>query len=159
MYLQLIQQKYLLISISKTSMVKLNLFDFMTMDMEWYGWRFRIYDIAVFFYDDQNKLIPNGQRNKFRMDINFPFTFYDLDRNKEPQMFATPFPTHCDSTYSKSEKSHKGCKFPDIWKDLLSTSPNGTFVFRLENKQYLNLTQLHHFKVFINATMIERSYG
>ena len=147
----LIQQKCLQISFSKISMVKLNLFDFMDMD-DYYGWRYRITDLVVCFMDVQNKLIPNGLRKKFSMDIDFPSTFYDLDWNKDPHMFATSFQMNCVSQYSTSGNIQKSCGIAD---DIWSTSPNGTFVFRLDNEeQYLNLTQLHYLKININATMI-----
>ena len=140
-------------------MVKVNLFDFMNIlnmeDVEHkYGWRFRINDLVVFFMDNQDNLIPNGQINQFSMNIYFPPTFYDLDRNKEPQMFATSFPWDCESQYSRSGKTRRGCAIVDRAKEIRSTSPNGTFVFRLQNEeQYLNLTQLHYLEISINGTM------
>ena len=90
------------LTISNSSFIRVNLKDYMDPDEYKETWRYRITRFRVYFLDGSDHVIKNNDTNKkFGMTVNYPSTFYDIDSQKVPHLFAA-HPHFCRSIYVNS---------------------------------------------------------
>ena len=123
-------------------------------------WRYRITEIVVYLIDENNKVIPNFEKNRFGVTIRYPNLFYDMDKSKVAHLFGA-HPFKCTSTYLTDKEPKKRCHVSSEFQFagyIFSPSPNGTFRFSLrDRKNQLNLTSVHKLRIDISGTHIEFS--
>ena len=131
---------------------------YMVQDSYVFYWRYRITGMVVYLLDENGKVIPNFGENKFRIGIQYPNLFYDMDSSKVAHLFGA-HPFKCTSTYKEDKTPLSGCKVSHEFLfagHIYSPSPNGTFTFSLrDSKNKLDLTKVHKFRIEIKGSRVE----
>ena len=134
-------------------MVAINLLDFMQSKEYSSYWRFRITSMVVYFLDDEKKIIadrrlPDSDKRRFGMYVDFPSTYYDINWKNELQMFTISNPHYCVSVRKFLSNTTEVCNA----SDRQTTSPNGTFLFQLGHSEDLHMENFHGLEIRINGT-------